>query len=79
MEVNVKATFFACQAVLPYMMKNNWGHIINMSPPIEIKYLKNHIAYFISKYGMTMIAYGLSEELKDYNIAVNAFVARNYD
>lgn len=71
-DVNVKASFFACQAVLPSMIENNWGHIINMSPPIDLEYLKNHIAYFIGKYGMTMIAHGLSEELKNYNIAVNA-------
>jgi citronellol/citronellal dehydrogenase len=72
MEVNAKATFFLCQAVLPSMMENKWGHIINMSPPVDLKLLKNHIGYFISKYGMTMISHGLAEEMKEHNIAVNS-------
>jgi citronellol/citronellal dehydrogenase len=72
MEVNAKATFFLCQAVLPSMMENKWGHIVNMSPPVDLTMLKDHIAYFISKYGMTMITHGLAEEMKDYNIAVNS-------
>jgi citronellol/citronellal dehydrogenase len=72
MEVNAKATFFACQSVLPSMIENKWGHIINMSPPVELDLLKNHIAYFISKYGMTMITHGLAEEVKEHNIAVNS-------
>lgn len=72
MEVNVKATFFLCQAVLPSMMENKWGHIINMSPPVDLKLLKGHIGYFISKYGMTMVSHGLAEEMKEHNIAVNS-------
>ncbi len=71
-EVNSKATFFLCQKVLPSMIENKWGHIVNMSPPIDINVLKGHIAYFISKYGMTMISHGLAEEMKEHNIAVNS-------
>lgn len=76
MEVNVKATFFLCQSVLPSMMENKWGHIINMSPPIDLSMLKDHIGYFISKYGMTMISHGLAEEMKEHNIAVNSLWPR---
>lgn len=72
MEVNAKATFFLCQAVLPSMMENKWGHIVNMSPPVDLSLLKGHIGYFISKYGMTMISHGLAEEMKEHNIAVNS-------
>ncbi|MEK7432110.1 MAG: SDR family oxidoreductase [Cyanobacteriota bacterium] len=72
MDVNAKGTFFFCQAVLPSMIENNWGHIINMSPPVDITLMKNHIAYFISKYGMTLISHGLAEEVKKHNIAVNS-------
>lgn len=76
MEVNAKATFFLCQAVLPSMMENKWGHIINMSPPIDLTMLKNHIGYFISKYGMTMVSHGLAEEMREHNIAVNSLWPR---
>ena len=72
MQVNVRATFIACREVIPYMKKQKWGHIINMSPPIELSILPNKIAYLISKYGMTMITFGLAEEVKSYGIAVNS-------
>ena len=72
MGVNAKATFFACQSVLPSMIENKWGHIINMSPPVDLTLLKDHIAYFMSKYGMTMITHGLAEEVREHNIAVNS-------
>src|SRR5262249_33746906 len=37
MDVNARASFMACRAVLPHMMARRWGHIINMSPPIDVK------------------------------------------
>lgn len=73
-DVNTKGPFFACQAVIPHMKKNNWGHIINMSPPINPDQAKNKIAYIISKFGMTLITHGLAAELREggSNIAVNS-------
>jgi citronellol/citronellal dehydrogenase len=46
---------------------------LNLSPPINLdpKWLGPHVAYTMSKYNMTMIALGLAEELKKYNIAAN--------
>src|SRR6267142_114725 len=37
MGVNARAAFCASRAVLPHMMERKWGHIINMSPPIDLK------------------------------------------
>jgi citronellol/citronellal dehydrogenase len=72
MQVNVRAAFLGSYYTLPYMMKQRWGHIINMSPPIEFSILPGKVAYLISKYGMTMLSMGLAEEVKEYNIAVNS-------
>lgn len=72
MDVNVRGAFLASRAVLPFMKKQKWGHIINMSPPIDLKVLPGKVAYMISKFGMTMVAHGLAEEVKGDNIAVNA-------
>lgn len=72
MDVNAKGPFFLCQAVLPHMKKNRWGHIINMSPPIVPEQAAHKIAYMISKFGMTLISHGLAEEVRDDNIAVNS-------
>jgi citronellol/citronellal dehydrogenase len=72
MDVNVRGSFLACQAVLPAMIKQKSGHIINMSPPIDYRALTGKVGYMISKYGMTMLAMGLAGEVKAHNIAVNA-------
>jgi citronellol/citronellal dehydrogenase len=72
MGVNVRAAFLACHAVLPHMMKRRSGHIVNMSPPIDLKMVPGRIAYCISKLGMTLLSHGLAEETRGANIAVNS-------
>ncbi|HLW66330.1 MAG TPA: SDR family oxidoreductase [Gemmataceae bacterium] len=72
MSVNARAAFFAAQAVLPAMLERRWGHIINMSPPIDPKMVSGKIAYCISKFGMTLLTHGLAEEMRAHNIAVNS-------
>ena len=72
MGVNARAAFLAARAVLPAMLERRWGHIINMSPPIEPKFVPGKIAYCISKFGMTLLTFGLAEEMRPHNIAVNS-------
>jgi citronellol/citronellal dehydrogenase len=72
MNVNVRAAFLACRAVLPAMIRQGGGHIINMSPPLDLSILPGRVAYGISKLGMTLLTLGLAEEMKLYNVAVNA-------
>ena len=72
-EVNVRAAFIASQAVIaPMRAGGNGGHIIVCSPPIDLTILPHKVGYLISKYGMTMLAHGLAEELREDGIAVNA-------
>jgi citronellol/citronellal dehydrogenase len=72
--INVRGTFFMSKACIPYLKKSSNPHILNLSPPLNLspKWFAQHLAYTISKYGMSMIVIGLAEELKQYNIAVNA-------
>ena len=70
--VNARAAFLACRAVLPHMIARRWGHIINMSPPIDLRIVPGRIAYFISKFGMTLLTHGLAEEVRDWNVGVNS-------
>ena len=70
--VNARAAFLAAQAVLPAMLEARWGHIINMSPPIDPKMVPGKIAYCISKFGMTLLTHGLAEEMRPHNVAVNS-------
>jgi citronellol/citronellal dehydrogenase len=73
-DINVRGTFMMSRACIPHLKKGTNAHILNLSPPInmDLKWFENHLAYTISKYDMSMIALGLSAELKKYNIAVNA-------
>ena len=73
-DINVKGTFFVSKACIPYLKKGNNAHILNLSPPINLdkKWFTNHLAYTMSKYGMSMIVLGLADELKKHRIAVNA-------
>jgi citronellol/citronellal dehydrogenase len=72
MAVNARAAFLCCQKVIPSMAGRRWGHIINMSPPMDLGIVPGRIAYAISKLGMTMLTLGLAEELKADNVAVNS-------
>src|SRR5664279_1691305 len=72
-DINVKGTFFVSKACIPHLKKGTNAHILNLSPPInmERRWFTNHLAYTMSKYNMTMIALGLSGELKKANVAAN--------
>ena len=72
-DINVKGTFFVSKACIPFLKNGTNAHILNLSPPINLdkKWFASHLAYTMSKYNMTMIALGLSGELKKYNIAAN--------
>lgn len=72
MGVNARAACLCCRAVLPAMKERKWGHIINMSPPLDLSILPGRIAYAISKLGMTLLTLGLAEEVKADNVAVNS-------
>jgi citronellol/citronellal dehydrogenase len=73
-DVNIRATFALCQAALPYLRRSNYGRILVLAPPIALhsKWLSGTLAYTLSKYSMSMLVLGLSEELEPDEIAVNA-------
>lgn len=76
--VNVRGTFVCSQACIPYLKNAPNPHILNISPPLnmEPRWFQNHVAYTISKYGMSMCALGMSAELADFGIAVNTLWPR---
>lgn len=77
-DINVRGTFMVSRACIPHLKKGTNAHILNLSPPLnmDMKWFANHLAYTISKYNMSMIAMGLSAELKKYNIAANTLWPR---
>jgi citronellol/citronellal dehydrogenase len=72
MGVNARAAFLLSRAVLPPMIAQGRGHIINMSPPLDLALVPGRIAYAISKLGMTLLTHGLAEEVRGNNVAVNS-------
>lgn len=72
--VNTRATFLMSQACIPYLVKSDNPHILTLSPPLNLNplWFKNHTAYTISKYGMSMCTLGLAEELREQGVAVNS-------
>ena len=81
-DVNVRGTFLTSQAALPHLRtsaeEGRNPHILNLSPPLSMKavWFKNHVAYTMAKYGMSMCVLGMAEEFKRDGIAVNALWPR---
>ena len=76
--VNVRATYSCSRACLPHLAKGRNPHILNLSPPLNMnpQWFKNHVAYTMSKYGMSMCVLGMAEEFRSRGIAVNALWPR---
>ena len=81
-DVNVRGTFLTSQAAIPHLKKSAADgrnpHILTLSPPLSMKakWFKNHVAYTMAKYGMSMCVLGMAEEFKRDKIAVNALWPR---
>lgn len=80
--VNVRGTFVCSQACLPYLIQAAQAgrnpHILNLAPPLNIKahWFAPHVAYTMSKYGMSMCVLGMAEEFRRDGIGVNALWPR---
>ena len=81
-DVNVRGTFLTSQAAIPHLKESAKSggnpHILTLSPPLSMKakWFKNHVAYTMAKYGMSMCVLGMSEEFRRDGIAVNAIWPR---
>lgn len=73
-QTNTRAVMVCSQAALPYLKKSAGGHILNLSPPLNLdaKWFAQHGPYTVTKYGMSMLTLGMSEEFKKYGVSVNS-------
>ncbi|KAL6096377.1 hsdl2 [Pungitius sinensis] len=71
--VNLRGTYVTSKLVIPHLLKSRSPHILNLSPPLNLNpvWFKNHTAYTMAKYGMSMCVLGMAEEFRG-QIAVNA-------
>ncbi|OJV52084.1 MAG: short chain dehydrogenase [Bacteroidetes bacterium 43-16] len=72
-DINIRGTFLVGKACLPYLKRSQAGHILTLSPPVNMnpEWLGKHAAYTIAKYGMTMLTLGWAAELAAFNVAAN--------
>ena len=76
--INVRGTFMLSQKCIPHLIKGDNSHILTLSPPLDIarKWFGVTLAYTTAKYGMSLVAHGLAEELGKHNVASNCLWPR---
>ncbi len=79
-EVNVRGTFMCSQKALPYLRQSANPHILNIAPPlhstISPRWFAPHLAYTMTKYGMSLCVLGMAAEFRQQGVAVNALWPR---
>ena len=73
-DVNARGTFMLSQKCYPHLKKSSNPHIVNIAPPLDMdkRWFKNHTAYTMAKYGMSMCTLGMAEEFRKDGIGVNS-------
>jgi citronellol/citronellal dehydrogenase len=77
-QVNARGTFACTQACLPWLERSSNPHVLTLSPPLNLKprWFRDHLAYTISKYGMSMCTLGFAAEFAERGIAANSLWPR---
>ena len=71
-DINLNGTFYCCKSIVPHMIKNNYGRIVNIASVAGKDGNANASAYSSAKAGVIGLTKSLGKELAKYNIAVNA-------
>jgi NAD(P)-dependent dehydrogenase (short-subunit alcohol dehydrogenase family) len=81
MSLNLRSAFLCCREALPFMIKQNYGKIVNVAarPALEKRYRPRNAAYAVSKAGVLVLTETIAEETKKLGINVNAVVPSTID
>lgn len=76
--IEIRGSFALVQAALPHLKASPNGHVLTLSPPIDLdpKWFGNHLGYTLAKYGMSMTTLGFAEELRKDGVAANSLWPR---
>jgi citronellol/citronellal dehydrogenase len=76
--VNVRGTYLTSKLCLPHLVKAANPHILNLAPPLNLdpRWFAPHLAYTMSKYGMSLCVLGMAAEFREQGVAVNALWPR---
>jgi len=77
-QTNVRGTYLMSRASIPHLMKAANPHVLNLAPPLNLNpvWFKDHVAYTMAKYGMSMCVLGMAQEFRKQGIAFNALWPR---
>lgn len=77
-DINTRGTFLTSKLCIPYLLKSDNPHVLNLSPPLnmETRWFAPHVAYTMAKFGMSMCVLGMAGEFKKEGIAFNALWPR---
>lgn len=73
-QINTRGTFLVSKMCIPHLKLAQNPHILNLAPPLDMKakWFKNHVAYTMAKFGMSMCTLGMSAEFEKDGIGVNS-------
>jgi citronellol/citronellal dehydrogenase len=76
--INARGTFLLSRTCVPHLRKGSNPHVLTLSPPLTMdpKWFSQHLAYTMSKYGMSMVTLGMAERYKEEGIAFNSLWPR---
>ncbi len=77
-QINTRGTYLCSKLCLPHLARSENPHILMLAPPLNITehWFAPHLAYSLTKYGMSLCVLGLAGELRPRGIAVNALWPR---
>jgi citronellol/citronellal dehydrogenase len=76
--INARGSFLLSRTAVPHLRKGTNPHVLTLSPPLTMdpKWFSQHLAYTMSKYGMSMVTLGMAERYKEDGIAFNSLWPR---
>jgi citronellol/citronellal dehydrogenase len=76
--INARGTYLTSRCCIPHLKRAANPHVLMLSPPLDMsaKWFRNHTAYTMAKFGMSMCVLGMAAEFADDGIAFNALWPR---
>lgn len=77
-DINARGSFLLSRTCVPHLRESDNAHVLTLSPPLTMdpKWFSQHLAYTMSKYGMSMVTFGMAERYKEDGIAFNSLWPR---
>ena len=77
-QINTRGTFLTTRTCLPHLKGAANPHVLTLAPPLDMrpKWFAGHLAYSLSKYGMSLCMLGLAQEYRAAGVACNALWPR---